>query len=171
MINTKPPKGNPEDMSAPGEGQNTKQRGKDHRALAPAMRLASMELGAARPRSPEEASSPQRPRSTDLPASLALPLARSRSSTPSSGSPLRGGPSTSVDDDSASVRSFVPTLSAGDDLEAMLSEMLGSDTRWRLDQDDDIDLWEGLSEGESDSDSGSGDEPEDDGAYDSCSLH
>lgn len=61
-----------------------------------------------------------------------------------------------MDDDSASIRSFVPTVAAGDDLEAMLSEMLGSETRWRLEQEqdenDNIDLWEDLSEDDSDSD-------------------
>jgi len=57
----------------------------------------------------------------------------------------------------------VPTISAGDDLEAMLSEMLGSDARWRMDQEGAIDAWEGQSEDESDSDSISSEEPEDDG--------
>lgn len=69
----------------------------------------------------------------------------------------------SVDDDSASIRSFVPTLSAGDDLEAMLSEMLGSDAKWRIEQDDDIDVWDAQSDDESDSDLDSNDENEDDG--------
>lgn len=100
---------------------------------------------------------------TDLPASFALPLASTRSSTPTTASPLRAEPSVSVDDDSVSVRSFVPTLAVGDDLETMLSEMLGSDTRWRTDQDDDIDVWESQSEGDSDSDMDSSEEPEDDG--------
>lgn len=59
----------------------------------------------------------------------------------------------------------MPTVSAGDDLEAMLSEMLGSDTRWRMEQDEDIDVWEGESEGDSDSDLDVDEEPEDDGAY------
>jgi vacuolar fusion protein MON1 len=107
-------------------------------------------------------STPPRPSSTDLPASLALPLTHSRSSTPNASTPLRAGPSISVDDDSASIRSFVPTVSGGDDLEAMLSEMLGSDARWRMEQDDDIDVWEGESEDDSDSDlDGEGEEPED----------
>jgi vacuolar fusion protein MON1 len=70
-----------------------------------------------------------------------------------------------VDDDSASIRSFVPTVSAGDDLEAMLSEMLGTDARWRLEQDDDINIWEGQSDGESETDSSSDDDPNDDGLY------
>jgi hypothetical protein len=99
---------------------------------------------------------------TELPASLALPLGRTRSSTPQSPVPLRAKPSVSVDDDSASIRSFVPTLSAGDDLEAMLSEMLDSDARWRLEQDEFDDGWEGQSESDSDSDIDSQD-PEDDG--------
>ena len=102
---------------------------------------------------------------TELPASLALPLARTRSSTPQSPrGPLRAKPSVSLDDDSASIRSFVPTLSAGDDLEAMLSEMLGSDARWRIEHDEfDDDGWEGQSESDdSDSDLDSQD-PEDDG--------
>jgi len=117
------------------------------------------------PTSPSPDDSPARPASTDLPASLALPLTRSRSSTPNTATPLRAGPSISVDDDSASVRSFVPTVSAGDDLEAMLSEMLGSDTRWRMEEDEDIDVWEGESEGDSDSDLDMEDEPEDDGIF------
>jgi hypothetical protein len=108
-------------------------------------------------------SSPQHPSSPDLPASLALPLSRTRSSTPQSPVPLRGGPSVSVDDDSASIRSFVPTLAAGDDLEAMLSEMLGSDARWRIEQDDDLDVWDGQSDDDSDSDLDSNDENEDEG--------
>jgi hypothetical protein len=102
-------------------------------------------------RSPIPAS-PQRPSSADLPASFALPLARTRSSTsPNTPTSLRAGPSISVDDDSASVRSFVPTVTGGEDLEAMLNEMLGSETRWRMDHDDDIDVWEGQSEDDSDS--------------------
>lgn len=107
---------------------------------------------------------------TEVPASLALPLARTRSSTPQSpGGPLRAKPSVSLDDDSASIRSFVPTLSAGDDLEAMLSEMLGSDGRWRIEQDEfDDDGWEGQSESDnSDSDLDSED-PEDDGSPLTC---
>ena len=88
---------------------------------------------------------------TELPASVALPLASTRSSTPQSPVPLRAKPSVLVDDDTVSIRSFVPTLSAGDDLEAMLSEMLGSDARWRIEQDE-FDDWEGQSESELDSD-------------------
>lgn len=100
---------------------------------------------------------------TDLPASLALPLSRTRSSTtPNTPTPLRAGPSISVDDDNASIRSFVPTLAAGDDLENMLSEMLDSETRWRMDED--IDVWEGQSEDDDDTDSDlEEDEPQDDG--------
>jgi hypothetical protein len=98
---------------------------------------------------------------TELPASVALPLARTRSSTPQSPVPLRALPSVSLDDDTVSIRSFVPTLSAGDDLEAMLSEMLGSDARWRMEQDE-FDAWEGQSESDSDSDIDSED-PDDDG--------
>ena len=100
---------------------------------------------------------------TDLPASLALPLSRTRSSTtPNTPTSLRAGPSIYVDDDSASIRSFVPTLAAGDDLENMLSEMLGSETRWRMDED--IDVWEGQSEDDDDTDSDLEDnEPQDDG--------
>ena len=89
---------------------------------------------------------------TELPASLALPLSRTRSSTaPNTPTFLRAGPSVSVDDDNASIRSFVPTLAAGDDLENMLSEMLGSETRWRTDED--IDVWEGQSEDDDNTDS------------------
>ena len=105
------------------------------------------------------------PNGTELPASLALPLSRTRSSTPQSPGPppLRAKPSVSVDDDSVSIRSFVPTISAGDDLEAMLSEMLGSDARWKMEQDEFEDMWEGQSESDhSDSDVDSED-PEDDG--------
>src|SRR5262245_18076325 len=63
------------------------------------------------------------PTSVELP-SLALPLSRTRSSTTAgTRTPLRAAPSISVDDDNASVRSFVPTLvSGGEDLEAMLGE-------------------------------------------------
>jgi hypothetical protein len=68
-----------------------------------------------------------------------------------------------VDDDSASIRSFVPTVSGGEDLEAMLSEMLGTEARWRLAQDDDIDVWEGHSDGESDTDEDYNEDPQDDG--------
>ena len=57
----------------------------------------------------------------------------------------------------------MPTLAAGDDLEAMLSEMLGSDARWRIEQDDDLDAWDGQSDDDSDSDLDSNDENEDDG--------
>ena len=102
--------------------------------------------------------------STDLPASLALPLSRPRSSTTTPNTPnfLRAGPSISVDDDSASVRSFVPTLAAGDDLENMLSEMLGNESRWRMEED--IDVWEGQSEDDDETDSDLEDnEPQDDG--------
>ena len=100
-----------------------------------------------------QVTSPQRPSSTELPASLALPLSRTRSSTyPNTPTSLRAGPSISVDDDNASIRSFVPTFAAGDDLEAMLSEMLDSDARWRMEHDDDIDVWEGQSEDDTDSD-------------------
>ena len=102
--------------------------------------------------------------SPDLPASLALPLSRPRSSTTTPNTPnfLRAGPSISVDDDSASVRSFVPTLAAGDDLENMLSEMLGNETRWRMEED--IDVWEGQSEDDDETDSDLEDnEPQDDG--------
>lgn len=105
----------------------------------------------------------QRPTSTELPASLALPLSRTRSSTPQTPVPLRAAPSISVDDDTASVRSFVPTVTGGDDLEAMLSEMLGSDSRWRMEQEEDIDVWEGQSEDDSISDVDSLSEPEDAG--------
>jgi hypothetical protein len=105
-----------------------------------------------------------RPSTTDLPPSLALPLSP-QSSTSNTPVPLRAGPSTSVDEDGASIRSFVPTLSAGDDLETMLSEMLGSDARWRMEEGDDVDFWEGQSEDDSDSDVDSIDEPEDDGTY------
>ena len=102
---------------------------------------------------------------TDLPASLALPLARTRSSTTISNTPnfLRAGPSTLIDDDNASIRSFVPTLAAGDDLENLLSEMLGSETRWRMDED--IDIWEAQSEDEDDETDSDleENEPEDDG--------
>ena len=83
--------------------------------------------------------------------------------------PLRAGPSISVDDDNASIRSFVPTVSAGDDLEAMLSEMLGSDARWRMemdgDGDGDGDVWEGQSDEDSDSELDLEKEPEDDGIW------
>jgi hypothetical protein len=133
-------------------------------ALLP--RLSSLSIGEgyfARPEVPSSPS-PQRQSSPDLPASLTLPLSRTRSSTPlSPGVPLRAGPSVSVDDDSASIRSFVPTLSAGDDLEAMLSEMLGTDAKWRIEQDDDIDVWDAQSDDESDSDLDTNDEHEDDG--------
>jgi len=114
---------------------------------------------------------PARSPSTDLPASLALPLTRTRSSTPNTATPLRAGPSVSVDDDSASIRSFVPTVSAGDDLEAMLSEMLGSDSRWgRMEQlDEDVHVWDGESEGNSsDSELDGEEEPEDDGTFFGC---
>ena len=114
----------------------------------------------AQPQIPDEQRA-ERLSGTDLPASLALPLASTRSSTPTTASPLRAEPSVSVDDDSVSVRSFVPTLAVGDDLETMLSEMLGSDARWRMEQDDDV--WESQSDGESDSDMDSSEEPEDDG--------
>jgi hypothetical protein len=115
---------------------------------------------------------PPRPASTDLPASLALPLSRTRSSTsPNTPASLRAGPSISVDDDSASIRSFVPTISVGDDLEAMLSEMLGSETRWRIEDGDDIDIWEGQSEDESDSDSDTDGEFEDDGISSSFTVN
>jgi hypothetical protein len=104
-----------------------------------------------------------RPASTDLPASLALPLSRARSSTsPASPPSLRAAPSVSLDDDNASIRSFVPTVNTtGDDLEAMLSEMLGAEARWKI--DDDLDIWEGQSEGDSDTDFDDESEPEDDG--------
>ena len=105
----------------------------------------------------------QRPASTELPASLALPLSRTRSSTPQTPVQLRAAPSISVDDDTVSVRSFVPAVTAGDDLEAMLSEMLGSDSRWRMEQEEDIDVWEGQSEGDSISDVDSLSGPEDAG--------
>lgn len=108
-------------------------------------------------------SSPQRPPSTDLPASLALPPSGTRTSTPNTATPLRAGPSILVDDDTASIRSFAPTFTAGDDLEVMLSEMLGSDTRWRIEHDSDIDIWEAESENETESDLESDEEPEDDG--------
>jgi hypothetical protein len=111
----------------------------------------------ATPQTPVSSPSP----GTELPASVALPLARTRSSTPQSPVPLRALPSVSVDDDTVSIRSFVPTLSAGDDLEAMLSEMLGSDARWRMEQDE-FDAWEGQSESDSDEDIDSED-PDDDG--------
>ncbi len=103
---------------------------------------------------------------TELPASVALPLASTRSSTPQSPGPLRAKPSVLVDDDTVSIRSFVPTLSAGDDLEAMLSEMLGSDARWRIEQDE-FDDWEGQSESDSDSDIDS-EEPNNDGTPFHC---
>ena len=110
-------------------------------------------------------SPPMRPSSSELPASVALPLTRSRSSTPQTATPLRAGPSISVDDDNASIRSFVPTVSAGDDLEAMLSEMLGSEARWPVELDDDVDIWEGQSEDESEEDLDLEEEPEDDGIF------
>jgi hypothetical protein len=109
-------------------------------------------------------SSSPRPASTDLPASLAFPLSRQRSSTspaPASASPLRAAPSVSVDDDTASIRSFVPTVSASDELEAMLSEMLGGE-RWIKEDDElDMDIWEGESD-ENESEFSDTD-PEDDG--------
>jgi hypothetical protein len=150
-------------MSSPKKDEG---KGGPSRPTAPLPRLSSLSIEEgyfARPQLPSSPS-PQRPSSPDLPASLALPLSRTRSSTPQSpGVPLRAGPSVSVDDDSASIRSFVPTLSAGDDLEAMLSEMLGSDAKWRIEQDDDIDVWDAQSDDESDSDLDSNDENEDDG--------
>ena len=146
-------------MSSPKE----EGKGGPSRPTAPLPRLSSLSIEIDRPQLPLS-SSPQRPSSPELPASLALPLSRTRSSTPQSpGVPLRAGPSVSVDDDSASIRSFVPTLSAGDDLEAMLSEMLGSDAKWRIEQDDDIDVWDAQSDSESDSDLDSIDERVDDG--------
>jgi hypothetical protein len=47
----------------------------------------------------------------------------------------------------------------------MLSEMLGTDARWSLEQDDDIDIWEGQSDGMSDTDSSSDDDRDDDGLH------
>lgn len=133
-------------------------------AKSAALRLSALDDEYfAHPQLPAELTSLQRTSSTELPASLALPLSRTRSSTTSTVTPLRAGPSLSVDDDNASIRSFVPTLSADDDLEAMLDEMLGSDARWRIEQNDDIDVWEGESESDTDSDLCSNEEPEDDG--------
>lgn len=154
-------------MSSPGKGRGHESFQLDVPLVSSGSRLSIEEDYFTRskipsPSSPDEP--PNRPSSTDLPASLALPLTRSRSSTPNTATPLRARPSTSVDDDNASIRSFVPTVSAGDDLEAMLSEMLGSDTRWRMEQDEDIDVWEAESEGNSDSDLDVDEEPEDDGA-------
>jgi First Longin domain of FUZ, MON1 and HPS1 len=110
----------------------------------------------------------QRPASTDLPASLALPLSRTRSSTPNTDSPhspLRAGPSTSVTDDSVSIRSFATNTPAGDDLEAMLSEMLGSDARWQMGHDDEVDVWEGESDDDVDFDSDTNDDVGDEGLF------
>lgn len=105
-----------------------------------------------------------RPGSTGLPASLALPLSRQRSSTspaPASTPPLRAAPSVAVDDDTASIRSFVPTVSASDELEAMLSEMLGSERWIKEDGELDLDIWGGESD-ENESEFSDAD-PEDDG--------
>ena len=134
-----------------------------------ASRLSIEEDYFIRPQIPTADSTPARPSSTDLPASFALPLTRTRSSTPNAATPLRAGPSISVDNDSASIRSFVPTVSGGDDLEAMLSEMLGSDSRWgRMDQgNEDVDFWEGESES-SDSGLDEEEEPGDDGLRPFC---
>jgi hypothetical protein len=73
----------------------------------------------------------------------------------------------SVDDDSVSIRSFVPTIAAGDDLEAMLSEMLGSDAQWRIEQGDefDDDEWEGHSQSDDSNSDIDSEDPEDDGLY------
>ena len=65
----------------------------------------------------------------------------------------------------------MPTVSAGDDLEAMLSEMLGSDSRWgRMEPlDEDVDVWDGESEGgSSDSELDGDEEPDDDGTFFGC---
>ena len=158
-------------MSSSGDG-GTKGVSPPEITQSAASRLASLSLNEdyfnqpqSTPASESGEGGPPRPASPDLPASLALPLARTRSSTPQSPVPLRAGPSVSVDDDSASIRSFVPTLTAGEDLEAMLSEMLGSDTRWRMEHgEEEIDVWEGESEGdEGISDVDSVGEPEDPG--------
>jgi len=115
------------------------------------------------PKLPASLHSP-RPASTDLPAALALPQSRTRSSTsPATPSSLHAAPSVVLDDETASIHSFVPTIAAGDDLEAMLSELLGDSARWKMDDDDQLDIWEGQSEGESDTDFDSDGEPEDDG--------
>ena len=116
----------------------------------------------AQPQLPTSPHSP-RPASTDLPAALALPRSRTRSSTsPATPSSLRAAPSVVLDDETASIRSFVPTIAAGDDLEAMLSEMLGGDSRWQMDDNDGLDIWEGQSEGESETDFESDSEPDED---------
>jgi len=116
----------------------------------------------AQPQLPTSPHSP-RPASTDLPAALALPRSRTRSSTsPATPSSLRAAPSVVLDDETASIHSFVPTITAGDDLEAMLSEMLGGDSRWQIDDNDELDIWEGQSEGESDTDFESDSEPDED---------
>ena len=147
-------------MSSPKEGRKDEPSRVDVPLQSRLSKLSIEEGYFARPQAP---STPERPSSTDLPASLALPLARTRSTTPQISTPLRVGPSVSVDDDGASIRSFVPTVAGGEDLEAMLSEMLGADARWRLEQDEDIDAWEGQSDGESDTESTSSEDPEDDG--------
>jgi hypothetical protein len=158
-------------MSGSREGGTTDAPAPDITESA-ASRLATVSLNedyfdqSQLPQTPSESGEVvQRPTSTELPASLALPLSRTRSSTPQTPVPLRAGPSVSVDDDSASIRSFVPTLTAGDDLEAMLSEMLGGDGRLRMEQNDEIDIWEGESEGDSISDVESDGEPDDPGLF------
>src|SRR6202035_1449759 len=135
------------EMSSPKEASRSG-LSRPKASLQPRLSSLSIEEGYFARSSLPPTSSPQHPSSPDLPASLALPVTRTRSSPPQSPVPLRGGPSVSVDDDSASIRSFVPTLAAGDDLEAMLSEMLGSDARWRIEQGDefDDDEWEGHSQ-------------------------
>ena len=108
----------------------------------------------------------QRLGSPELPASLALPFTRTRSSTPNTDppqSPLRAAPSASVTDDAASIRSFRTNNPVGDDLEAMLSEMLGSDVKWQMGQDDEVDIWEGASDDDVDFDSDPNDEMGDEG--------
>ena len=44
----------------------------------------------------------------------------------------------------------------------MLSEMLGGDSRWQIDDNDELDIWEGQSEEESDTDFESDSEPDED---------
>lgn len=113
--------------------------------------------------SPEAPNKLPNPTNLDLPPHIAMPLSSIRS-TSSGGRVLREGPTTSIDEDNVSVRSFVPTLSARDDLETMLTEMLGSDGRWRIEDDDDFELWEDRSQGDSSPDIGSIDDLEDEGS-------
>ena len=159
-------------MSTPREGNGTESSRLEVPIQSAPSQLSSLSIEENYFAHPQILSPQQRPPSTDLPASLALPLSHTRSSTSPNTTPsslLRAAPSTSIDDDNVSIRSFVPTVftaTGGDDLEAMLSEMLGSETRWRQNEDnnDDIDVWEGQSEDDSDSDLSDLDDDDDDDA-------